>query len=598
MSPKLNAEFLDRVLRSMPVADRDLTWSEWLRLNSAELTQDLDRVEARWAAENQRDALDELNARAFAWLLTTTNIGLRDRATRALARFGRVDPGRLFALASDFLDVNDLYVTERLLAASFGAATTHQMPDPGGPFERALAAWLEELRRRYLTSDATSPTSHELAREYISGCFELAGRLHPAAVPSGVDVDALVFAAGPEPEPIPKDDERAKECDRTFGMDFENYTVGYLFEDRSNYEMDHEQFVAGLADIRGRVWQLGWRDVDFGEIDSRIRDLRSPERGPQKVERYGKKYGWIAYYELAGRLDDRDELRQREWLMGRGVWPDIDPTFPDAPAAVKLAIPAWASDGSDDDEDWYSNGEIVVPEELLELNTIDGYEGPWVAVEGSLEHRDAERQRRVWAFVRGLLVDPDAAATLISMLEEREYLGNDYIPRAPSDVTTFAGEIPWASRFKVGADMDNGQAPYDASVSERRSEDGVKVELLAHEYNLEAERTVTNVATGNWVASQRFAAEFQLRQWPGTLDLVTLDGRLASLTRRAPTGFRGTLLFLRQDLLAQYAQGRTLVQIVWGERQVDVDWANPPEWLQRARSGHSDLWRRLRVTST
>jgi hypothetical protein len=452
------------------------------------------------------------------------------------------------------------------------------MPDPGGSFERSLGSWLEELRHRYLETDTGSPTSHELARQYISGCFELAGRLHPAALPEGLDIEALEFASGPDPEPIPKDDDRAEECDQTFGTDFENYIVGPLLEDRANYEMDHAGFVAGIADIRGRIWQLGWRANEFAEIDKRIgSDQWRRHESPDRVERYGKKYGWIAHYELAGRLDDRDELRQREWLMGRGVWPDIDPTFPERPPALAIALPSWASAGPGDDATWYREGAVDMPDDLLAPAVVDGEAGPWVAVEGYLQHRDAERGRRVWGFLRGVLVEAGEADSLRCVLEEREYFGNHYIPDSPSDMTTFAGEIPWSARFEANGDFENGLAPYHVWVTERWDEPGVQIELLGHEYSLETERTVTNEARGHWVPSQRFAVESQLRERPGTLDLVTLDGRAASLTRNAPVGFEGKVLFVRRDLLAEYARARTLVQVAWGERQVDVDWANPPE---------------------
>jgi len=52
------------------------------------------------------------------WNLTSTLQELRDQATRALYWFGRGDPGALFDLNIRALTINDLYVPERLLAAS------------------------------------------------------------------------------------------------------------------------------------------------------------------------------------------------------------------------------------------------------------------------------------------------------------------------------------------------------------------------------------------------------------------------------------------------------------------------------------------------
>ena len=593
---QLNARFLDRVLTDMSVAHRDLHWTEWGRVNAEGLLEDLNGMEAHWVATDVRDHVDDLNAQAVAWLLTGTHLTLRDRATRALHRYGRPDPSRLFALSSAMLDGNDPYVTERLLGASFGAATVHQMPDPGGAFERTLRVWLGELKRRYLGSDAVSPTSHQLTRQYIGGLFEFAEQLHPSAVPESVDPNALSFAAGPGLEPIAKDDERADECNETFGMDFENYIVGPLYEDRGNYEMSHAGLLAGMADIRARLWDLGWRSVSHSEIDKRIASDQWHRHGrPDRTERYGKKYGWIGYYELAGRLDDRGELRDRAWTSGRGVGPDIDPTFPEVPPALEVLLPAWASGGPADDATWYCEAPVEIPDELFVADELGGEAGPWVLVEGFLEHRDPQLGRRVWGFVRGVLVAADDATTLKDQLEARRYLGNDFVPAAPSDHSSFAGEIPWSARFEAAGTLEHGKPPYLVNVSERWGHPGLEIELLGHGYDIEAGRTTTNLASGHWVPSHNVASKLELRQRPGTLDLVGLDGRGASVTLDGPTSFDGKLLYIRRDLLAKYGGARALVQIAWGERQVDVDWGDPPEWLNDVRSKHAELWRRVAI---
>jgi hypothetical protein len=107
-----------------------------------------------------------------------------------------------------------------------------------------------------------------------------------------LDRTPLSLTPGPEPKAIASGDERADECNETFGMDFENYIVGPLYRDRGNYQMSHAGFVAGMADIRGRLWDLGWRSATFSEIDKRIAsDQWSRHERPDRTERYGRKYG-------------------------------------------------------------------------------------------------------------------------------------------------------------------------------------------------------------------------------------------------------------------------------------------------------------------
>jgi hypothetical protein len=176
---KLNAHFLDRVLRSLSLTERDLTWTEWVRRQREALARSVEQHRHRWEADDRRDDGDALAGLAVAWLQTSTSLPLRDAATRGLQRlgYGRQDP--LFDLAAKLLDIDDLYVVERVVGAAYGAAMTRQMPEPGGPFESAFGIWLKLLADVYLEPDPRRPTTHALLRSYVSGCFELAAALAP-----------------------------------------------------------------------------------------------------------------------------------------------------------------------------------------------------------------------------------------------------------------------------------------------------------------------------------------------------------------------------------------------------------------------------------
>ncbi|MET7721223.1 hypothetical protein [Streptomyces mirabilis] len=95
--------------------------------------------------------------------------------------------------------------------------------------------------------------------------------------------------------------------------------------------------------------------------------------------------------------------------------------------------------------------------------------------------------------------------------------------------------------------------------------------------------------------SFEFAARFGLRQLPGTLDLVGLDGRRASASFSVDKPWRGNLLFLRRDLVESFAAGRRIMQVAWGEREVAVDWHAPPSWVQEAQRAYTNVWRHVRL---
>ena len=81
--------------------------------------------------------------------------------------------------------------------------------------------------------------------------------------------------------PIAKSDASAEEVRRTLHMDFENYTLGGLFDDRANYDTNHQGHQAAAAHVRGVVWSLGWRSATFETLDRGIAEdaFRAEGRG-------------------------------------------------------------------------------------------------------------------------------------------------------------------------------------------------------------------------------------------------------------------------------------------------------------------------------
>lgn len=591
---RLNADFLDRILRLLPLAERDRRWTEWVRHRAGDLlVDDLTELIGFWSDDLDRVEVDDLEALAIAWLQTSTSEEVRDLATKALQRYGRPEPKRLFEIAARMLDVDDPYVVERVIGAAFGAASAHQMPDPGGAFERALAGWLVELRDRLL-GGGSSPTSHELLRSYVRATFELAGTLHPGAVPAELDPFALTFAAAPPAPMMADDDPNAEECDSTFGMDFENYVIGSAIEGRANYDFKHEEFRRARGEVLARVWDLGWRAALLGDVDRAIADSGSRFGGERaKVERYGKKYGWIAYYELIGRLSDVGQNRDRWVGGGRNVTPDIDPSFPDEPPSSSVQLPEWAPAGPTDDEVWLRSGDVIVPAELWSPEEIYGVTGEWLLVEGFLEHR--RDGRRVFGFFHTLLLEPADVDPVLELTGELEYLGNHFFPELPTVRGVFAGEAPWSPRFSADFDDDDDDAYSRPALRHDRLEEGIGVGLVAVELSTSEGGSPTVLKRSYQVPSFEFAARFGLRQLPGTLDLVGFDGARASATFRMEEPWRGQLLFVRRDLVVDFAGDRRIMQVGWGEREVTVEWGAVPAWVREVHEKHENLWRDVRV---
>lgn len=150
-----------------------------VRRDHEKVLKDLEAQEQRWRQGRTRSG-DRLRARGIVWTLTSTVRRLRDQATRALYWFGRVDPEGLFELTIESLAVNDAYVSERMLAASYGVVMSHQRADADFG---CLKSFLNQLASALVGSSATAPTTHYMARLYVRGIVAFATKFYDAAAP-------------------------------------------------------------------------------------------------------------------------------------------------------------------------------------------------------------------------------------------------------------------------------------------------------------------------------------------------------------------------------------------------------------------------------
>lgn len=586
----LNAEFLDSVLCGMAVAERDLRWTEWVRRNRTGVLADLRKFEQRWRTNPSRSERDHLRARWIMWTLTSTVRELRDQATRSLYWYGRGDARALFALAIESLAVNDPYVSERLLAASYGVTMAHQLPDQ--KFGDALREYIPQLRKTLIGPRATHPTSHWLARLYVQGTVELAISIHPNSVP--VDVtgkESLTFKSGPVVEAINEDDLRYAECGRVLHMDFKNYTLGRLCQDRRNYDMKHPVHREIVAHVLGVVWELGWRQSTHDPIDREIASHWPRDHGA--TERYGKKYGWIGFYNAAGQLDDQGRLDPNDYRLSDL---QIDPSFPEPAVSTPLTFPTWTRATPASDLRWLRQGVVSVPDNFLRLPTVDNHQGPWIAVSGYLRTRNEATNREVFGVLTAMLVADADVDRLARKLDEVDHPGGYWLPDAPPDHYTFAGEIPWSTTFADRRENADRQYLYRREI---RVEDSlsIPVEIVAHRYAWEGHHSTLNNAGGAFVPSRTYSAALDLRGVPQVFHQVQLDGRLAALSFAAPKGYQGNVLFLREDLLRTYADGRRLVWFIWGERQLYPIPQPAPGWYVRTHREYRNVWRQTVMSS-
>ena len=225
-------------------------------------------------------------------------------------------------------------------------------------------------------------------------------------------------------------------------MDFENYTMGGLIRNRSNYDYDHNVYKEVRRQIEYRIGNLGYSPERFGAIDRMIAETgwRAESQGRSKIDRYGKKYSWIAFFEMYGIRLDAGELSEAHDCE-RPSDADLDPSFPEKPKTFQPALPDLFSGSPTEPRKWLSEGPTPDYQGLLQRDEIDGESGPWLLLEGYIEQNAPIDNRRVFTFLRGILVKCEHATELLAGFNAIEYPGNRAIPEPLKDYYTYAGRF-------------------------------------------------------------------------------------------------------------------------------------------------------------
>ncbi|MDZ5454994.1 NACHT domain-containing protein [Azohydromonas lata] len=639
-----HAKRLYNFLSRWPMADRDLRWSEYLRRRYASPTihrlltwaEKLDTVNMTKTAAAELVVL-------FSLVLTTVVRSDRDLATKALVLIGEQHPDMLFLHVVASLKFNDPYLPERMLAAAYGTTLSLVDSKRSASFRPLLGDLAQKLYRQMFGPRARHATHHTLMRDYALGIIELAQRAGCVKLPrTSVRYLSRPFPNTPSPfTSNGKPDASVKAAiGHAIQMDFGNYTIGRLIPNRANYDETNPDYVRVRAKIERRIFDLGYRGERFKGVESEIGRNSWNARGEHKVDRYGKKYSWIAYFEMWGERDANRNLP--DWRQGnRTADCGVDPTFPKAPPDWTPPLPDLFGPPAATTENWVAGGYTPNWCPLLVVPEINGHQGEWVLVEGFVQGEDIQHDREIFAFLRGLFVARKNVQTLRSKFMSVDYPGNYQIPEGGEEHYAFAGEPGHRYSFARHLLRNNGQYrrqtaeafddyERDHSVGEKRSltikiaslsgavEDdddssvlefdvpttrhipGIRLELPSIGFTWESHHSAHNTFSGFQIPAPSLIQRLGLSCSNREVDFFDASGRPATLYRQAGESYFGDkhkMLYVRADLLRRYLREtrQVLVWCNWGER----DWLKkmdgyeliPNEGRQRVFQTHAHIHR-------
>jgi len=630
----LNADFLDSALRKMPVHKRDLGWTEWVKRERHEILHDLLAMECRWKQKlDIRTPSDQLRARWVMWLLTSTVHELRDIATRVLYWFGRGLPEALFEETVRALEINDPYVPERMLAASYGVAMVLHVDLNNHSFATTtLPNFARPIFEAMFAKNSPFSTTHLLTREYGTRLIEITSLHNPKLFTSEeIQKSKPPFKEGGLRDwgecYLPK--EEYNTFDSPFHMDFENYTIGQLVPGRSNYDFKHQEYHKIKTQILWRIKQFGWSGERFEEIDRFIANSHHSSRigdDGNKIDRYGKKYSWIAFFEMYGFLRDLGKFDKsyEDYESDRFSDVDIDPSFPESLPKVHIIDTDFLGDPKIETQEWISKGQVPDVTPYLQMSEIQKQSGPWIALDGHLNQEDKSRERSLFCFIRSFLISTKEADSFFDYLSQQNP-GGRWLPEKPEVHYTFAGEIPWCDTFPKNGfteisfvtkeetiqvtqqkevlflddkqldlsridlmlgnnlDQNTGQLITEQEL-ERIEVREIQVEvdelqqefakynvlIPVHDFN-----SVKNTAGYATILAKEIASDLKLIGQAQTFDLFTIDGVKATFGLSEHINFRNSqsLFYMREELLKKYLEKNklTLIWAMWGEREYPLD---------------------------
>jgi hypothetical protein len=512
-------------------------------------------------------------------------IALRDLTTETLLLYGREYPKEFLSTVKGLIETNDPYVVERILAVSYAITDFHLKE---GTLRESFIEFAQAIFDRFLSATADLSTTHLLIRDHASCIVKIAVHCQSDAITAISEQDVNPpFPKMPRKrwKKMPVADDSLTRSESPFRMDFANYTIGSLVKGRANYDNKHTEYQAVRDEMLWRVEDLGWNSTTFGSVDREIEADNSYSRSNRPtIERYGKKYSWIAFYEMAGERRDQGNLQS---FGDYRFSVDIDPFFPENIISNVSFDFDYLGSKETPTEAW------VAHEELPSLDNLSCYSessnpSRWVLIEGYVSEQSRALNRHFNLFVRSLFLSTTEKSTFESFLSSGNQI--DW-PEQISSHYVYSGEFyslasdtfETNSSINVVIGTENRviNVPYFV-INGKKIEGGERIREIPKYEEINCKVCSINYS---WTLSARqhpnvsfeFLAPWVVEDLELTFDptrLAYLDfhGEKAVLTVKQKDDVSGStreLTFIRNDLLSKLGKtiNMELVRKVSGERR-------------------------------
>lgn len=310
-----NAEYLYKTLKDLSIVQRDYYWSTFIH-NSYKNRGNVKRI-IDWILElKEIDFIKKskvLYAITLSWFFTSSNRELRDRATKALVKIFESDLTIAIVTLEKFIDINDLYILERILTATYGAVLRSE--------EKSIKLAYKVYE---LIFDKNEIIEHILIRDYARLIIEYIGQN------KHIDINFTKI----RPPYTSKLIQKFPSIDDLKGRSkyFDTVMSSMKTEDMMMYgDFGRYTFQSAISNFKQNIEYKKWSnfavryiydeiikdEIDIFEKAENIIQAFGIDRYDHKVERIGKKYQWLAMYRVLAIVADNFKVRDcNSWDIG------------------------------------------------------------------------------------------------------------------------------------------------------------------------------------------------------------------------------------------------------------------------------------------
>lgn len=319
-----NATYLTDILFPMSLADRDAHWTT--KISHLDDYPPINQL-LLWCETYSFDENLDLESIFLAglilcWLFTSTNIKERNRSVKALAYILHNRLAIAQRLLTQFIDVNDPYILEGLLSATYGALkhsdNLNDLPELGDFVYKAIFDVQEDkevypniLVRKYAkliveTALSNKPEHFEThLKTIMENITPPYNSSFPEKLPSNQEIDEKYTT------PAHKTILSSMTTEHGRGMggygDFGRYKFQSAFS-RWRYYQDSKPIHIVNADLLSNyACELVFDKYGYDAKKHEVFDdttYRYNNRSENRIERIGKKYQWLAFFEVLARVMD------------------------------------------------------------------------------------------------------------------------------------------------------------------------------------------------------------------------------------------------------------------------------------------------------